>query len=105
MVALTKINSNIIALLIIIFITIFRTVNRRYENPLILLILSKKLDFMFFFRKKSFLREPITKMTKIFGQKKGFPGKPHNVSERAEDRLSSYHKISTFDFPTKIDFF
>ena len=54
MVALTRINSNIIALFIIIFITIFRTVNRRYENPLILLTLSKKLDFMFFSEKNHF---------------------------------------------------
>ena len=52
--ALTKINSNIIAPLIIIFITVFHTVNRRYENSLILLILSKKLDFMFFSEKNHF---------------------------------------------------
>ena len=69
-----------------------------------MLTLSKNLDFMFF-QKNSFLREFITKMTKISGQKKGFSGKPHSVSERAEDGLSSYHKISIFDFLTKIDFF
>ena len=103
MVALTKINSTIIALLIIIFITIFRTVNQRYENPLILLTLSKKLDFMFFSEKNIFTRVHY-KNEKNFRSKNGFYGKPHSVSERAEDGLSSYHKISIFDFLTKIDF-
>ena len=61
MVALTKINSNVIALLIILLITIFRAVNRRYENPLILFTLSKKLYFMFFFRKNHFYVSPLQK--------------------------------------------
>ena len=76
------------------------TINQRYGNPLILLLLYlKNLDFTFFFsRKKSFLCEF---MTKIFGQKRGFREKFRSVFERAEDGLS----ISIFDFLTKIDFF
>ena len=70
MVALNKMNSNIIALLIIIFITIFRTINRRYENPLILLTLRKKLDFMFFSEKNHFYVSPLQKLQK-FSLKKG----------------------------------
>ena len=104
MVALTKINSNIIALLIIIFITIFRTVNRRYENPLILLTLSKKLDFILF-SEKIILTWVHYKNGENFRSKKGFSGRLHSVSERAEDGLSFYHKISIFDFLTKIDLF
>ena len=94
MVALTKISSNIIALLIILFITIFRTVNRRYGNPLILLTLSKKLDFMFF-QKKSSLRESITKMTKIFGQKKGFLEYPIVF---LKEQKTDYHPITKSQF-------
>ena len=74
MVALTKINSNILTLLTIIFITIFRTVNRRHENPLILLYLKNLISC--FFQQKSFLRDSITKMMKIFGQKRGFRENP-----------------------------
>ena len=74
--------------------TIFRTVNRRYENPLILLTLSKKLDFMFF-QKKSFLRESITKMTKIFGQKRGFL---ENSIGFLKEQKTDYHPIKKSQF-------
>ena len=69
-----------------------------------LVTLSKKLDFMFFSEKITFT-EAHYKNDKNFRSKNGFSGKLHSVSERAEDRLSSYHKISIFDFLTKIDFF
>ena len=99
-----SINSNVIALLIIIFITIFRTINRRYENPLILLTSSKKTWFHVFSEKLIFTWVHY-KNDKNFQSKKELSGKFHSVSDRAEDGPSSYHKISIFDFLTKIDFF
>ena len=51
---------------------------------------------MFFSEKNRFYVSPLQK----FSVKKG---KLHSVSKREEDGLSSYYKISIFDFLTKIE--
>ena len=44
-----------------------------------------------FFQKKAFLRESITKMTKIFGQKKGFRENPIVL---LKEQKTDYHPIT-----------